>query len=68
MTTVGDRWHELRGWPVGWLLELDPLVGLATLLTTRTVYKGLIWGAVTLGWTAILGRFFCGWLCPMGTL
>ena len=68
VTTVGDRWYELRGWPVNWLLELDPLVGLATVLTTGTLYKGLIWGAVTLAATALAGRFFCGWLCPLGTL
>lgn len=68
VTTVGERWYELRGWPVGWLLELDPLVGLATLLTTGTVYRGLIWGVVTLGLTALIGRFFCGWICPLGTL
>ena len=67
-TTVGDRWFELRGWPVSWLLELDPLVGLATVLTTGTLYKGLLWGALTLALTALLGRFFCGWLCPLGTL
>jgi ferredoxin len=68
VTTVGDRWFELRGWPVSWLLELDPLVGLATVLTTGSLYKGLLWGALTLTATALLGRFFCGWLCPLGTL
>ena len=67
-TTVGDQWFELRGWPVSWLLELDPLVGLATVLTTGSLYKGLIWGMVTLAATALIGRFFCGWLCPLGTL
>lgn len=68
VTTVGERWFELRGWPVSWLLELDPLVGLATVLATGSLYKGLLWGAVTLGATALAGRFFCGWLCPLGTL
>jgi len=29
VTTVGDRWWQLRGWPVNWLLQLDPLVALA---------------------------------------
>jgi len=58
----------LRGWPVNWLIELDPLVGLATLLSTRTVYAGLLWGLATLVLTIVLGRFFCGWLCPFGAI
>jgi len=66
--TLGSAWWQLRGWPINWLMELDPLVGLGTLLSTGTVYRGLLWGVVTLVLTIFLGRFFCGWLCPMGTL
>jgi hypothetical protein len=43
-------------------------VGLATLLSTRTLYAGLLWGLLTLVFTILLGRFFCGWICPFGTL
>ena len=32
VSTLGDLPWQLRGWPVNWLLELDPLVGIATLL------------------------------------
>jgi polyferredoxin len=53
---------------VNWFLELDPLVGLATLLTTGTLYAGLLWGLATIVLTIILGRFFCGWICPFGAL
>ena len=42
VTTLGDQWWQLRGWPVNWIIELDPLVGLATLLSTRTLYAGLL--------------------------
>jgi polyferredoxin len=66
--TLGEAWWQLRGWPVNWFLELDPLVGLATLLTTGTLYAGLLWGLATLILTIILGRFFCGWICPFGAL
>jgi polyferredoxin/ferredoxin len=66
--TVGDRWWQLRGWPVNWLLQLDPLVALGTLLTTRTVYAGLLWALATVALTILLGRFFCGWVCPFGAL
>jgi len=67
-TTLGSAWWQLRGWPINWLMELDPLVGLGTLLSTGTLYRGLIWGVLTLVLTIFLGRFFCGWVCPMGTL
>ncbi|MEJ2657009.1 MAG: 4Fe-4S binding protein [Desulfobacterales bacterium] len=68
VTTLGDQWWQLRGWPVNWMIQLDPLVGLATLLTTRTVYSGLLWGLATIVLTIILGRFFCGWICPFGSI
>jgi polyferredoxin len=49
-------------------LEVDPLIALATAVTTHTVYKGLLWSLVILIPTVLLGRFFCGWICPFGTL
>ncbi|MBF0467959.1 MAG: 4Fe-4S binding protein [Desulfamplus sp.] len=67
-STVGIKWWQLRGWPVNWLLELDPLAGLATLLSTGTFYKGLLWGVATIILTLMSGRVFCGWICPFGTL
>ena len=67
-STLGERWFQLRGWPVNWIIQLDPLVGLGTLLTTRTIYAGLLWGLATVVLTILLGRFFCGWLCPFGTI
>jgi polyferredoxin len=68
VTALGDQWWQLRGWPVNWMIQLDPLVGLATLLSTRTVYAGLLWGLVAIVFTIILGRFFCGWICPFGSI
>ena len=68
ITSPGTFVGPMDDWPVNWLLQLDPLAGLGTLLTTGTLYRGLLWGLVTLGLTLLLGRFFCGWLCPFGTL
>ena len=68
VSTLGEQWWQLRGWPVNWLIQLDPLVGLGTLLATGTLYAGLLWGLLTMVMTILLGRFFCGWLCPFGTL
>ena len=62
----GTEWWQLRGWPVNLILQLDPLVAIGTLLTTHTIYKGLIWAVLTVVLTIILGRVFCGWICPFG--
>lgn len=55
-------------YPVSIFLELDPLTALGTLLSSGTVYKGLLWSLVVLIPTIFIGRFFCGWVCPLGTL
>lgn len=68
VTTPGSRFYQLNGWMVNWFLELDPLVGVGTMLSTHTLYKGLYWGLVTIILTIVFGRFFCGWLCPFGSL
>jgi len=49
-------------------LEIDPLVSISTALTTHTVYKGLIWSLIIIIPTLVLGRIFCGWICPFGTI
>lgn len=68
VATVGERWYQLRGWPVNWLLELDPLVAVGTILTTHKLYADLLWALFTLALTIVIGRFFCGWICPLGAL
>jgi len=55
-------------YPVSIALQFDPLVALATLLANGTLYKGLLWSLVILIPTIFLGRFFCGWVCPLGSL
>ncbi len=66
--TIGRSFWQLGGWPVNWFLQLDPLVALGSMLTTRTLYAGLAWAVATVALTAVLGRFFCGWVCPFGAL
>jgi len=58
---------HLRG-PVRLFFEWDPLVAFANALATHALYRGLLWSLVILLPTLFLGRFFCGWICPMGTL
>ena len=51
-----------------WLLPWDPLL-LAGHLARRD-WTGLVIGAplLLIALTLILGRFFCGWVCPVGTV
>jgi polyferredoxin len=58
----------LLPYPVSIALEFDPLVMISTLLATGTIYKGLLWAMIILIPTIFLGRFFCGWICPLGSL
>jgi polyferredoxin len=55
-------------WPVGWFLEADPLVALATALSTGTIYRNLLWALPFLLLAILVGRAFCGWMCPLGSL
>ncbi len=54
--------------PVALFFQLDPLVAISNALASRALYRGLLWSLVILIPTLFLGRFFCGWVCPMGTL
>jgi polyferredoxin len=54
--------------PVEGFLLADPFVAAMTLLSTHTVYRGLLWSIGLLGVTLVFGRVFCGWICPFGTL
>jgi polyferredoxin len=54
--------------PVEAFLLADPFVSAMTLLSTHTVYRGLLWSVGLLAITLVFGRVFCGWICPFGTL
>ncbi len=55
-------------YPVSIFLEMDPLVAFSTAISTHSLYKNVIWALVIIAGTLVLGRFFCGWVCPLGTL
>ncbi|HEX7602822.1 MAG TPA: 4Fe-4S binding protein, partial [Polyangiaceae bacterium] len=55
-------------YPVEAYLLADPFVGAMTVLSTHTVYRGLLWSVGLLALTLVFGRVFCGWICPFGTL
>ncbi len=68
VTTIGGEWWRLRGWPVNLFLQLDPLVAIGTALTTHSLYWPLLWALPVVALTIILGRFFCSWVCPFGSV
>jgi polyferredoxin len=68
VATLGASWWQLRGWPINWILELDPLTAISTALATHSFYAPLSWALVILGLTLLVGRFFCGFACPLGTI
>jgi len=53
--------------PVQLFLWLDPLVGISAMLSARVFIPTLLPGLVTLVSALLLGRLFCGWICPLGT-
>ncbi len=58
---------EISG-AVNLLFRVDPLIALASSLATRTVITLVLPAIFLLLSCLILGRWFCGWACPMGTL
>ncbi|MCL4402121.1 MAG: 4Fe-4S binding protein, partial [Acidobacteria bacterium] len=46
----------------------DPLAAVSNGLAARTLARGLLWSLLLLIPTFFFGRFFCGWICPLGTL
>ncbi len=48
--------------------RLDPLAASTAMISARAWIPRLALALGTVGLTLLLGRVWCGWLCPMGTL
>lgn len=53
--------------PADLFVRFDPLAMWLSALTDRVFMSRLLVSFITIGLTLILGRVFCGWVCPMGT-
>ena len=51
-----------------WLLPFDPLLTGGQVVARRFAWVVIGTPLLLIALTAIFGRFFCGWICPMGTL
>jgi MauM/NapG family ferredoxin protein len=61
--------HDLTlDYPVTFFFQLDPLVGLSTLLSAGKLMEGVLWALAVVIITVLLGRIFCGFICPFGTI
>jgi MauM/NapG family ferredoxin protein len=48
--------------------RLDPLAALSAMVAGRAWIPRLALALITLALTLLLGRVWCGWICPLGTL
>jgi polyferredoxin len=56
------------GYPVKIFLEFNPLIFITTFLSSHAVQKAFYFSIIVIILTIILGKVFCGWICPLGTL
>jgi polyferredoxin/formate hydrogenlyase subunit 6/NADH:ubiquinone oxidoreductase subunit I len=55
--------------PADLFYRLDPLAGIAGMVAARHIVPAMLIGtAIALIAAIFLGRAWCGWLCPLGTL
>ncbi len=50
------------------LFRIDPFLAACVILAVKTVVALMLPALVVIALTFVLGRFFCGWACPMGAL
>jgi MauM/NapG family ferredoxin protein len=54
--------------PLDAFLRLDPLVATVAMIGSRAIIGTMLWAGILLILTLLFGRFFCGYMCPLGTL
>ncbi|MGB2879615.1 MAG: 4Fe-4S binding protein [Candidatus Omnitrophota bacterium] len=61
--------YPLKGLlPPETFFKTNPLIMIFTSISERLILPGLAFAIVMLLLTLVLGRFYCGWVCPLGTM
>ena len=65
-----SKGDDTLGYPVKLFLDFDPLIFITTLLASRAteIPSAFFLSLIVVLLTIVLGRVFCGWICPLGTL
>ena len=65
-----SKGDDTLGYPVKLFLDFDPLIFLTTFLAARAkeIPVAFFFSLIVVLMTIVLGRVFCGWICPLGTL
>ncbi len=70
ITIIQTLWPVESWLPADFFLRLDPFAGLTTMLSARdfqSVIDKFLPAIILVMLTIVLGRFFCNWVCPLGT-
>jgi MauM/NapG family ferredoxin protein len=54
--------------PVNLFSRFDPLMAIVAMIGSKKLIANMIPGLITIVATLVLGRFWCGWICPLGTV
>jgi polyferredoxin len=65
-----SKGSDTLGYPVKLFLDFNPFIFLTTVLATRAqeIPTAFFLSITVIVITVFLGRVFCGWVCPLGTL
>ena len=68
LITVLQANYPFKPWvPPELFLWLDPLAGITTMIAARSWIPWFLLALIVLLSPLIVGRGFCGWVCPLGT-
>lgn len=62
------RGNDELGLGINIFFQLNPLTALTAILASKELIPLFVPAIATLLVTIVLGRVFCGWFCPLGTL